>query len=480
MGWEKTINSLSGKMVKIPVVESGSVSLKGAQQWLRLAAKLHTQQTCDRLIHQSSGLGAKDLRTLIAHERNEYFPDDSVGEVYTRKWLKSLVAPNGPNAERERVLTNITRAYLLKNYEVERNVQVEKAMASTAPSRAAAWLIAQPGMVGSKSGNTFLFDIEFNDNTTKVSQSDQIRLHYYDLVANNVGCKVDQLSLVKVSVDPPFANALIALSRLSKDSEKSISKLGEMFSDLSKEKFDIKIHQIEKQPELYREIISTGQKHWQNILTGRQPEVRLDQPLALDKDRESSYVEKAKRFLAATQTVKAAEDARKAAVDDFVLSIQGFDIKDNFAPPYLGALLRKRDYFNAEAAAAYLEKIFKIDPAHLREQGLNVDRLKEDYIRMGGDISKFYETSTADKKAIETTAEQIGFDLSSFYTREMIAIVNPKTRGPVHNAIKGIRGSVADQVAAINESTAKSPLMDNKSLMPEDKVSQTKQPKMKI
>lgn len=478
--WENTINQFTESLGNIPVVASGAVPIDQAQQWLQLAAKIHSPYACERLIQQSSGLGAKDLRTLIAHDRNEYYPDDSAGEVYSRKWLASLAAPNGPNAERERVLTNITRSYLLKNYDVERNIQAERAMASTGPNRKAAWLIGQPGMVGHKSGNTFLFDIQFDKNTNEINQSDLIRLHYYDLVANNSGCKADHLSLVKVSVDSSFADSLIALSRLSKDSEKNISQLGEAFSNLPPSKFDIKVHQIEKQPELYREIISTGQKHWQNILAGNPPEAKLDPPLTLDKERELSYIDKAKRFLTATQTVKAAEDARKAAIEDFVSSMQGFDISDNFLPPYLGALIRKYDYFDAEGAANYMEQNLGIDPGHLRLQDINVERLKEAYIRMGGDISQFYETSTPDKKAIETAAEQIGFDLSSFYTRQMRAIVNPKTRGPVYDAIKDIRESVANHISTINESTATSPIMDNKNLLPGSDDAMSKQAKMKI
>lgn len=478
--WKSTAIRYEDRAKNVPAVLSGVVKQEVSLLWLQTACKLYPSATVDRLLHQVSGLGAKDIRTLIAHERKEYFPEDSAGELYNRKLLNTIPAPNSPSTERERILTNVTRSMLLSRYELDRNLAMEKAMSMTDPSRRAVWLVGNPGMIGTNGTDNFLYDIQFSSNTAEVNQGDLIRLHYYDLVANNIGQQPKHLSLVKVSVDPDFAESLVSMSRVSKNAEKMIAQMAGDFANLPEDKIKVQVHQIEKQPELYREIIAAGQKHWPQILSGKIPQISVDPPLKLDSDRESVYVEKAKSFLAATQTMKAAESARQETVEDFIQSMRGFDISDNFMPPYAGALLRKYDYFDAEAAATYLEKNLGIDPAHTRTQDVNVEMLKQAFIRMGGDLTPFYEYGSPEKKSIETVAEQVGFDLSGFYTRQMRAIVNPKTRGPVHDAIKDIRDSVSDSIKEINAKTAQSSIMDNKNLLPEESAPRPKQKTMKV
>jgi len=478
--WQSTVLNYENRVKRVPTVLSGAVTLDQSISWLNTASKLYSPSSVDRLLHQVSGLGAKDIRTLIAHERKEYFPEDSIGELYNRKLLNTITAPNSPSTERERILTNITRSILLNRYGLDRNTDMERSMSMTDPSRRAVWLVGNPGMIGTNGTDNFLYDIQFTNNTNEVNQGDLIRLHYYDLVANNIGQQPKHLNLVKVAVEPGFADSLVAMSRSSKNAERMITQMAADFSNLPEDKIKVQVHQIEKQPELYREIISTGQKHWPQMLSGSIPHVKVDPPLKLDRDREDVYVEKAKSFLAATQTVKAAEAVRQETIEDFIQSMRGFDISDNFMPPYTGALLRKYDYFDAEAAASYLEKNLGIDSAHIRSQDVNVEMLKQAFVRMGGDLTPFHEYSTPDKKSIETVAEQIGFDLTGFYSRQMRAIVNPKTRGPIHDAIKDIRDSVSDSIRALNSTTAQSAVMDNKYLLATETVPSPKQATMKI
>lgn len=478
--WKVTVKDYGLRLKDVPVVLSGTIDSTQATQWLETASKLYRPNMINRLLHQVSALGAKDIRTLMAHERNEYFPSDSVGELYNRKLLQTIVAPNGPSLERERILTNVTRSMLLSRYGLERNHGMEKVMASTDPSRDANWLIGNPGMIGIKGKDNFIYDIQFCSNTTEIDQGDVIRLHYYDLVANNIGEQPKHLSVVKVAIDPQFADSLVVMSRLSKNAEQMIANLATDFSDLPENKVKIQVHQIEKKPELYEEIITTGQKHWSQILAGNIPQVKIDPPLILEGDRKSIYIDKAKSFLAASQTSKAAEAARLEAVDAFIQSMRGYDISSNFKPPYEGALLRKYDFFDAEAAAAYLEKDLGIDPAHIRSQEINVELLKQAFVTMGGDLNSFIENGAPDKKSIETVAEQIGFDLSSFRKRQMRAIVNPKTRGPIHDAIKGIKNELSESINDLNSKTAKSAIMDNKNLLPSDVKTSHRQASMKV
>ncbi|MFA0809407.1 hypothetical protein [Microbulbifer epialgicus] len=478
--WRGTFESLTNNLYEIPTVISGSVNIQAAHNWLALVSKIYPEHMCKRMISQASGLGAHDIRTLIAHDRNEYYPTDSAMEIYERKRLTTIVAPNNPNFEKDKILTSIARKYLLDKYGVERNSSIERAMSTTDNNRNVGWLVGQPGMIGSTPNENFLFDIQRDSNVDTVSQSDLIRLHYYDLVGNNLGFSSNHLNLVKMAVDESFLDSLVTLTQISKDCRESISKIGIELENLPESKFKVRVHSIEKQPDLYKEIMSSGKKHWKNIINGNDPEKKIDPPLYLTENRKAVYVEKAKNFVSACQTEKAATDARIDAASDFISSMKGFDISDNFSPPYLGALIRKYDYFDSESAATYMEQNLGVDPAHIRNQQLNIDRLKEEFIRMGGDISRFYETSTPDKASIETCAEQIGLDLSSFYLRKMKAIVNPKTRGPIFDAIMQVRNSVSCKVTELNNEISHSPLMDNKNLVADVSTSRTTQQKIKI
>lgn len=471
---------LLNKLSAIPGVSLGTVPMQRAEQWLSLALRLYSPSATEKLMDQVSGFGAKDIRTLIASERNEYYPGDSAEEIYKRKWLCILPTPANPNVERERILTNITRAYLLKNYDIGRDSTSEKIMSSVDSARKANWLLGQPGLVGLSGEKRFVFDIQFADKPNTVDQSDIIRLHYYDLVANNSGIKIDNLNLVKVFIDESLANSIVSLAKLSSTTEKHLVQFGEFFAGLPESQFNIQIHQIEKQPELYREIVATGQKHWTNICNGISPQIKIDPPLELPEPVKQQYIENGKKFVAATQTLKVAEQARNEAVTEFVNSIKGYDVSDNYSPPYLAALLRKYDHFDSEGAATYMEKKLKVDPVHLRTQEINYERLMSAFTRMGGDLSQFYECGKPDKKLIETTAEQLKFDLSSFYSREMRPIVSPKTRGPIFEAIKEARESITDHVNDINSRISQSPLLDNKSLYSQEEKQTSKQAVMKI
>lgn len=478
--WEETVATHKGRLESLPSVASGAVSAEDAMKWLQVASKLYSALTVDRLLDQASGLGAKDIRTLVAGDRNEYFPKDSAQEVYERKHLKSISPPNGPDTERERILTSIVRIALQDRYGLERDKDMEGQMAKPIPGGKAEWLVGKPALVAKHGNQSLLFDIQFSDNPSEISQADQIRLHYYDLVANNTGKAPDQLNLASVHIDNHLADTLVTLAQLSKSAESTLINMVREFSNLPKDKFHIEVHQVNKQPELYREIIDSGQKHWSNILKGEGPYQKVDPPLELSEEKKLSYTQHAKDFLVASQTVKAAEEQRKEAMMRFVESMRGFDISDNFSPPYSGALLRKYDYFDAEAAASYLETNMNVDPAHLRTPSLNVDLLVKAFERMGGDSSQFYENGQADKKAIETAAGELGLDLSAFYSRQMKAIVNPKTRGPIHEAIADIRTTASAAVQELNMNLSRSEQTSSSALTGDVSSSTLKQISLKV
>ena len=478
--WQQTVENYKEHALSLSSVRSGAVKPDDAMKWLEVASKLYPDTAVERLLNQVSGFGAKDMRTLIADDRQEYFPTDSANEVYDRKRLKTITPPNGPESEKERILTSIARIVLQQRYGLDRDLDTEGLMAKPSLGGKAEWLVGKPALVGRLGNESLLFDIQFSDSPNEISQADQIRLHYYDLVANNVGRAPHQLNLAKVHISPNMAETLVALAGLSKSAEKSLTDIVKNFESLPRDQFHIEVHQVDKQPEIYKEIIASGQRHWGAVLKNGEPMQHQDPPLVLNDEKRETYIENAKEFIAAAQTVKAAEELRKQSINKFVESMRGYDISDNYSPPHLGALLRKYDHFDAESAASYLEKNMGIDPAHLRKPELNVELLGKAFERMGGDINQFYESGSADKKAIETVAEDIGLDLSAFYTRQMKVIVNPKTRGPIHEAISDIRDSATELIKGVNEQLSQSNLVNAKSLSGASDIPSPKQNTLKV
>jgi len=464
--WEDTFSKMKHKLAYLPQIRTGVVDIQQAQSWLTAVSKLFARSTVERLIHQCAGIGAKDMRALIAHDRKEYYPDDSAVELYERKMLLSVQAPATPKAEEERILTNVARIILLEKYNLKRNIELERKMATPSTSNSRQWLVGRPGMVANQGSDTFLYDIQLTNKAKSLEQGDEIRSHYYDLVANDSGFQPTCLNVAKIYFAPALADSIVTLSKMSDQSSQAISELAKNFSSLPEDKVRVEVNQIERRKDLYEEIVASGKKHWEQICMCQFPATIEEPELALNAEKSKLYVAKGKAFVAAAQTVKVAEKHLAVTKSDFVESVRGFDISSNFIPPFTGALLRKYDNFDAEAAAVYLENKLSIDPGHLRKTEIDVTGLTQAFTRLGGDISDYKIHGAPDKKAIETVAEEAGVDLSGFICRKMRPIINPKTRGPIYDAIKSVRDDLTKNVTELIDKTAKSELLSKKTLNP--------------
>lgn len=461
--WKESYNKVSGLLPTLPQVVSGSVKIADASKWLEQASKVHPQVTLFRLINQVRSFGAKDIRALLATDRNEYFPKDSAQEVFQRKMLETLPAPNTADYQKEKLLCKVARALLLKRYNLTRDRESERQMSSPDNAKVT-WLSGQPGMVAKSNGARHLFDIQVSLEPDKLKESDKIAPHYYDLVANNHNVSVDNISVAKIYLDKRMTENLIELASLSKDSSIAVDAIIESMDSLPKEKLNLSVHTIEKQPLLYKEIAATGKKYWDKLVTGAVPSIKQDPPLMLPENKNGDYTNKAKEFLAAAMVRRTAEERENIARKEFVSVVSGFDISDNFSPPYSGALLRKYDHFDAEGAAKYMEQNFNVPASHLRTGKINTEHLAQAYKSMGGNPNQFIEYHDADKERTLNTAEELGIDLSGFKEREMRAIVNPKTRGPIFDAIKAIKEEIEPKLTNLNTQISSSNVMENKNL----------------
>lgn len=461
--WKESFDKTKGLLPALPQVISGSVKLADASKWLEQASKVHPQIALFKLINQVKSFGAKDIRALLATDRNEYFPKDSAQEVFQRKRLETIPAPNTAEYEKEKLLCKVARTLLVKRYNLDRDTKSERQM--SAPDNAKiSWLSGQPGMVATIDGTRHLFDIQVSLDPEELKESDKIGPHYYDLVASNHNVSIDHISVAKIYLDKRMTENLIELASLSKSSSDAVNTIIENMDSLSKEKLNLSVHTIEKQPLLYKEITETGKKYWADLTAGITPAVKQDPQLQLPENKKDDYTAKAKEFLTATMIRRTAEENENAARRDFVSVVKGFDISDNFSPPYNGALLRKYDHFDADGAAKYMETNFSVPASRLRSGEINTEHLAQAYKSMGGNPNQFYEYHGADKDKILNTAEELNIDLSGFKERSMRAIVSPKTRGPIFDAINAIKDKIQPELNNLNAQISSSTVMENKNL----------------
>ena len=479
--WREDSRTIASFARNLPQVAAGLIAEEQVDAWADGAAKIGTEKMAVAALAQMSGLGAKDTRTLIATSRGEYFPRDSAQEVYERKHLERVQIPVGPEAARERLVSRMAAYHLAKSYGLEPRADIMRQMARPDPSRNDSWLIGRPALVAEKDGEVHLFDIHVSDKSSSVLEpNDNIALHHYDLVAASMSQNIDHLHLIKVKIDPIYVDGLVTAASASAESEKALLKTAAHLFESSGDRLQIHTHSVEKDPALYEEIVNVGRANWAAIMRGEKPNLDSDPPLRLDESDEARYTTLAKNFVAAAQVQRVAEAQAHEAGDDLAKFMHDKNIHENFLAPYLGASFKKRDNFAAEQAATFLEQQMGVDPAHLRTPRVNVARLQHAYMEKGGDLGAFLEYDKADRKRIDTVAHDLGVSLEGFYVRTMATYVNPKTRGPIYEALEDIRDTASPGVEKMVSELAASPVMNGQALLDTGPAKTPSQSSMKV
>ncbi len=72
--WQQSVDRYRTSALALPQVRAGAVTTAQALSWLTAVSKLHNPQGVERVINQAGGLGAKEIRALIANERQGILP----------------------------------------------------------------------------------------------------------------------------------------------------------------------------------------------------------------------------------------------------------------------------------------------------------------------------------------------------------------------------------------------------------------------
>ncbi len=435
-------------VMQLPQVLHGAVSEMQAELWLDRVCKIYPANRLSGFISQQAGIGADDMRALIAHNRNEYFPTLSPNEVLKRKWLDTdslkYAAPN----ETKLLFLGMAREVIAERYGMNRDKNLESALAAP---MAGSWLIGRPALA-LRGQTDLLIDIQFEESQSAAklaSRADAIRLHHYDLAASQRGVSDTELLLVKVAIDPAFMDAVSALASASPNIKNALARNASSFRKLDPGLFNINVHRIEKDKHLYPEILEAGSQAWGNLMDGRPFVMRQDKPLELSKDQASAYQTAAKDFCAAETLARAATEFSNETKDRLIQTARAIGIDSNHKPEFTGAEVRSYDRFDKIGAATLLQERYGITRSQLCDNSYDTESMAATLKAMGVDPSRFQVHGEFNKDKILDVAEQLHLDLSEYKGREFRAQFSRKTRGPIFEALDEAKRAAVEPVKAL-------------------------------
>ena len=270
--------------LQMPQVAAGQITERQAEEWLGYVSRIMPANQILPFVHQCSGIGANDMRALVANERNEYYPGLAPEEILGAKRMSLDSVRSRPISTAKMVFTNLARQMVSDKINLERDRDLESIFATPVN---ASWKVGRPAMILG-SDQKIIVDIQFEDSAKKVASvenNDAIRLHHYDLVGAERGIGNTKLMLVKVAVDPHFWDAISALCSTSPAIKNSLVRNTNELVQLDPSLLTLKTHILTKDRQLYPELISAGDTAWRHVFEGTSFKPKLDPELNMDRER---------------------------------------------------------------------------------------------------------------------------------------------------------------------------------------------------
>lgn len=465
--WQKTFNKYLPELASIPAVRSGSTSMDDAKNWLECVSKTHSDSLVATCIKQSKGLGARDIRALVAHDSEEYYPALSANEIYQSKQLKAYPANFNLAKNEEPFIINAARQVLEERHNVTRSTSHEDNMLN---GKNGLWLKSKPSLYGNINGNDVVIDIHINRGKD-VTHSDELRLHYHNLVATSINLEPTSLFQVNLQIDPSFKEKLVEMASISPAAEQAAIQIIKEAIINKADTVEMSTRVIQQNQNTYEKLAITGQTHWEQITSGAEIKLNnerdeLPEELAEEYTQISKMIVVAKNLKDKAQEI---ETQARAEMTDFA-ALNG--IASNMKLPYEATTLKQNKKYDLKELFDILTTRHGVPATSLKKVVVDVDthmHVLNDAIKNNTHITVEQLSSSIkyeglDEASIKTAATDTGLNLDDYADVAMKVYFSPQSRGDVFNAMQGIKNEIGTTVNHVANQLINSPVLDDERL----------------
>lgn len=488
--WQENFVRLVPQLDKLSLLNNGVIEQQKAEKWLKAASIFYSPSAINALISQNTGLTGENMRTLVAYERGEYHPNDSPAEIYERKKLNTITPPSDLDTKRRQLGHMLASEYIRQGLNLENDNDIAaKMMGATTgvDSRQLPWMIGKPTLVNKDGGTgvVSVFDVHItNQKYEGLRPNDAIVSHHHDLVINNYETSPTKLYVVKLEADNEYLDSLISTAELYGDSKELLSGIAKnLIKNQQDSKIKLSLELVTKNPELYKEIATIGNKHWNNLTTGVEPETRINAPSVMPDGLEKEYNELSKRLITAQAAARVAQEQFADAQQDIKRFMTQLPPFKNFVSPNNGVIIQSKSHVKHEKLAEHLQNTLgKSDPTignKIHKQEVDVDRLALEAQSAGIDVRQFMKKGDLDKDAVLKEAQEHGIDIERFEVVTHTPLTSPKTRNQVFETVNHIREEMREAISNSIDRLSKSPELDAEHMLATGKAVK-KQQSMKI
>ena len=453
-GWGKTYDALHPKLSSIPQVKSGAVTIEQAEVWLETASKTLKSAHVVRQISELGQFNVDDIRALWAHDHNEYYPSYEAVEVYKQKTMQVFRSPESDDVAKFH-MTNM----MYEAFRKQMNLQTMAPSKAKVEAPGIGWL-GQKGMFilepVTGGGAAAIYDFKVNYNN-RLTTSDEVRHHYYQLAAGNRGFEINDSFQVNFIIPEHLLKTLNELSGLDPSSNELAKNLFD--NALSNGQIRFEMDKVVLSPTTYSKITESGQRHMSNIQNAVTPEFRTlkKDKAKLTTEQQHEVIDAGKEYTAARAVLDVAKQQFEVARAKLPMLMKRFEISGDYENPYPLAKVGDNRPFDLTRATQALVQMGV--PEHLfSDPQYNEANMVSALKAAGMNVNEFVDGLSANKAKVQEMLDLNGIDPEQFRTSGVHTHRAGDTRGELAEITEEIRefadAEVSKTIAAVSSAPA--------------------------
>ncbi|MBD3587590.1 hypothetical protein HHX48_17770 [Salinimonas sp. HHU 13199] len=462
--WESVYSKFQPYVMALPQVKSGGVSKQQASNWLEVGAKLLKESELRRLMVESSGFTARDIRALWAHKHNEYYPKYEATEVYRQKQLTAIRTPDIALQD-EGFLKAVLRQVAMEKYGFSDVQDVVSSQSANQLANRIPWAVKKDVLLGQIDNTIFTYDVKVGYEQT-LTHSDSIRHHFNHLALADKNIESGHSDQYNFSVSPELTKTITDLAkqkgdgwRLAIELAKSAEKMG-IGVDISKER-------ISPTPEIFQTLLTVGNEHWANIKNGVQPTFQAKVESTYTPEEATTYRQLAQQYTVSKMAKEVAEEQFNHTRDELTRLV-GIERAGTATPHPLVAASGKSNFDIASAVNRLQSQGVPED--FYKSATYDIDALVKAAEASGVDTNQYKSYGQADKSKVLSSLEMVGISKDAFTTRDIHIHFTSQTRGVLSEVKSQARNLVETHYEAMKTNVA------NNDLLKADSISKKLQP----